>query len=720
MNSDSSRLRKSLSPPRCEPEAAGELVQLLQLAAPLDGPAPEVERLKSAVWRAERALVTTRADGWRWLVEAAELAGYRGVCLRRPWDAVRDELLPTGPVVGHGARGWLVVRGASGGDAEVVRAADGLTETLSQAELLAELGVDEGEALEWAVVQALGPAAPLVAEAERESPWSRLRYLVGPEARDLKILVAFALVVGMLNLATPVAVEALVNTVAFVGLLQPIIVLALVLALCLGLAGAVIAMEHVVVEMIQRRLFVRVATDLAWRLPRVRREGLDRIHGPELVNRFFDVATLQKVGAKLLLDGLTVVLSAGIGLIVLAFYHPLLLAFDVFLLAALAFVIGAMGRGAMTSAIKESSAKYAVADWLEELVRHPLAFQLAGGREVAIDHADTLANTYLERRGKHYKIVLRQLLGALALQVVTSAMLLGLGGWLVKVGQLTLGQLVASWLIVSLVLAAVTKLGGQLESVYDMLAAVDKLGYLFDLPLELETGETPDRRERPAQVELQGVGYAWPDGRVIPTSLDLSFAPGETVALLGPCGSGKSTLLELLHGQRRNTHGRIDYDGVDLRSLRPAALRTQVALARSGEVIAGTVADNLRLGNPGLRLDTLQAVLEAVGLWDAVQRLPGGLDTELTSFGRPLSARQADLLVLARVLASEPRLLLLDGVLDGLDERTHALLFSHLRERPPCTVIVATQRRDVAQRCARIVELDDRGTLRSPTPEVQA
>jgi len=701
----------------CSPAGANDLIQVLRRAAPSDGPPPAVERLKSAVWRAERALVGTQADGWDWLVEASELAGYRAVRLRAEWEVVREQLLSTGALVTHGARGWLVVREVSGGGSvEVTRVADGAEESLPQGRLLAELGVVGDEPAEWAVIQALSPAAPMEPAAERATPGARLRHLVAPEARDIKVLIAFALVVGLLNLATPVAVEALVNTVAFVGLVQPILVLALVLAACLGLAAAVRAMEAIVVELIQRRLFVRVATDLAWRLPRVRREGLDRVHGPELVNRFFDVATMQKVGAKLLLDGVTVVLSAGIGLLVLAFYHPLLLAFDVFLLAALAFVIGVMGRGAVRTAVKESSAKYAVADWLEELVRHPLAFQLSGGREMALDHADTLANTYLERRGRHYRVVLRQLIGALALQVVTSALLLGLGGWLVKIGQLTLGQLVASWLIVSLVLAAVAKLGNQLESVYDLLAAVDKLGYLFDLPLELETGETPARRPEPARLELTSVGYTWPGGRQVPSGISLQIEPGERVALLGPCGAGKTTLLELLHGQRECSVGRIDFDGIDLRSLRPAALRSQVALARSGEVIAGTVAANLRLGNPALQLEELRGVLEAVGLWESIQRLPAGLETELTSFGRPLSGRQADLLVLARVLASRPRLLLLDGVLDGLGSATHERVFEHLAKQS-CTVVVATQRQDVAVRCRRVVVLDARGTISPQEPQ---
>ncbi|MEZ6185628.1 MAG: ABC transporter ATP-binding protein [Planctomycetota bacterium] len=682
---------------------------MLQLAAPRESPPPETEQLKVAVWSAARAVPW--AEPWRWFSEAAELVGFRGVTLERTWSAVRSELLSVGPVILRDAAGWLVLREDTTGGVEVTRASDGQQRTLSPDAVLRELGGDPERSLTCGVLHALAPAAPVLAPLERPSPTARLRYLVAPEARDLKALVVFAVIVGALNLAIPVTVEALVNTVAFVGLLQPIVVLTLALAACLGFAAVVQALEAFTVELIQRRTFARVAMDLAWRLPRVRHEGLDNAHGPELVNRFFDVATLQKVGAKLLLDGLAVVLSAGVGLLVLAFYHPLLLAFDVFLLAALSFVILVLGRGGQRTAIKESSAKYAVADWLQELVRHPLAFQLAAGREVALDHADTLATTYLERRATHYRVVLRQLLSALALQVVTSALLLGLGGWLVKVGQLSLGQLVASWLIVSIVLAAVAKLGRQLESVYDLLAAVDKLGYLFDLPLELEAGEALPPQEGPARVSLLHVSHAWPGGRCVPREVSAELAPGERVALLGPSGAGKSTLLELLQGLRRCTGGRIDLDGVDLRSLRTAGLRAQVALARSGEVVSGTVAQNLRLGDPSLDLDRLRQALEGVGLWDAIQRLPAGLETPLASFGRPLSSRQADLLVLARVLLTRPRLVLLDGILDGLALEAAGKVLEHLQHAVPCTVVVATQRPDVADLCQRVLNLDVEGRL---------
>jgi ABC-type bacteriocin/lantibiotic exporter with double-glycine peptidase domain len=139
------------------------------------------------------------------------------------------------------------------------------------------------------------------------SPLRRLIGLIRPEGTDIRVVVAFAVGVGVLSLATPLAVEALVSTVAMNLLMQQLVILSLVLFVCLALAAAMRALQTLVVEAIQQRLFVRVTSDLAYRLPRVRADAFDREYGPELVNRFFDVLTVQKVGALLLLDGIAIV-----------------------------------------------------------------------------------------------------------------------------------------------------------------------------------------------------------------------------------------------------------------------------------------------------------------------------------------------------------------------------------------------------------------------------
>ncbi len=533
----------------------------------------------------------------------------------------------------------------------------------------------------------------VASDPRRRTPLRRLIALLQPEWSDIWIVVVFALVTGLLALATPLAVETLVNTVAFGRLLQPVLILALMLLAFLSFSAALRALQTYVVEIIQRRLFARVAADLAYRLPRVDVAALDRAHGHELVNRFFDVVTVQKVSAQLLLDGISLILAALIGMAVLAFYHPWLLGFDVVLLAMIAFTIIVLGRGATYTSIKESKTKYQMAAWLEDLIGCPTAFRHAGAAEFALDRADHFTYDYLTARKAHFRVLMRQIVFALVLQAFASTALLGLGGWLVISAQLTLGQLVASELIVTVIVGAFAKLGKHMESYYDLLAAVDKLGALFDLPMEDQDGlpRLPD--DGPATVELYGVGYESPSGQPLLDSLNLSIAAGERVMICGPSGSGKSLLLDLLFGTRMPSAGRLTISGIDPRDLRPDALRKHVTLARDIEVFSGTVAENVHLERPDISTNDVREALEQVSLLSDVQNLPDGLDTVLVESGFPLTTNQARKLMLARAIVARPNLLLVDGLIDALpDEDAEHLTQFLVEPSHPWTLVMVTGR----------------------------
>lgn len=327
--------------------------------------------------------------------------------------------------------------------------------------------------------------------AARPSPLRRTRQLLALEREDIVVIVIYGIALGLLSLAVPIAVQSLVNTVAFGSLIQPLVVLAVLLAVALTGAAILRALQVRIAEMLQRRLFVRIVTEIGGRLPRVSAKALEAANGPELLNRFFDVFTTQKSVASLLLGGVDALLIALVGLIVLAFYHPALLAFDIVLIICAILVLIPMGRGGTATSVAESKAKYAVAGWLEEMARHPLSFKLAGGEEFAAARINTLAGAYLAKRDRHFRIVFRQVVGALTIEVLASVSLLAVGGILVIERQLSIGQLVAAELIVTAVVASIAKLGGKVEVFYDLVAAVDKLGEILDLPIERSDGEDP-------------------------------------------------------------------------------------------------------------------------------------------------------------------------------------------------------------------------------------
>lgn len=553
--------------------------------------------------------------------------------------------------------------------------------------------------------QSLG-SSPASSEPHGESahpplrPLGRLRELFATERRELGAIVLFAFGVAVLSLATPIAIEALVNTVAFGVLLQPVLILSLVLFGCLALAAMIRALQALVVEYLQQRIFVRVVSDFARRLPRVRLEAYEREYGPDVLNRFLDVINVQKSAASLLLDGVAIVVSTLVGMIVLAFYHPALLGFDIALLIALAFLVFGLGRGGVRTGLAESHAKYETAVWLEEIARLPRTFKFYGGSQLVWDRAEELTRDYVHCRRRHFRVVWRQILFALALQVLVSSFLLGLGGWLVIERELNLGQLVAAELIVTLIVGSFTKLGKEIATFYDLCTGVEKLGKVTGLALEPASGEAPTHSEQgmALRVDLSqiGVGHGiW------------EIRPAEKVAITGRPGTGKSRLLDLVCGLREPTYGQVRVDGIDLHHLRLEGVRERIALVKEAEIIGGTVLDNLRVGREHLDLAEVRRALDAVGLQEAIQALPRGLETRLVPDGYPLSSSQALRLSIARGLLGRPRLLILDGVLDGLNlTDSPGLLPTLFDPTATWTLLVVTSREDVIARCDRTVSLN--------------
>ncbi|WP_375743128.1 ATP-binding cassette domain-containing protein [Corallococcus interemptor] len=542
------------------------------------------------------------------------------------------------------------------------------------------------------------------------TPWERLKAVLTPERGDLWVLIVYGAGVGLLSLVVPITAQAVVNTAAFGTVLQPLAVLGLVVCGLLVLAGGLRVMQVLVAERLQQRLFARMAVDLAWRLPRVRQQAHDTFRVSELVNRFMDVMTIQKATGLILLDGLALALQALVGLVLLAFYSPLLLGFDLLLLGSMALVLFGLGRGAVRSSVQESYRKYEVVGWLTELARVPLAFWGPEGGALALRRADEATQAYLEARNGHFRILLRQVVGTLAVQALASGLLLGVGGWLVTRQQLSLGQLVAAELIVAPVAASFAKFGKYLETLYDLLAAVDKVGQLFDLPLQPEDGEPLDRRDgRAAALRLRDVSLPpTPLSTAALRGVDLTVEPGSRVAIVGPYSSGKRLLMDVSVGLREPSHGFVELDGMDLREVSTGSLRAQVALVRGIHLFDGTVQENVAVGRAEVSLQDVRQALDAVGLLDELVRLPDGLRTRLTGGHTQLSPGQAQRLMLARALVGRPRLLVLDEALDSLDADVRARVVDRLlAPGSPWTLLLTTHLPELAARCDRTLRMQD-------------
>lgn len=515
-------------------------------------------------------------------------------------------------------------------------------------------------------------------------PYGRLLRLLRQDWRDLVAIGAYTLIVGVLSLAVPLAASAVVNTIATGVLLQPLVVLTLIVLGCLTFAGLLQLLQMVIAERLQQRIFARIALRLAARLPFVRQAALENRYGPQLVNRFFDVVTAQKTLAKLLLTVPAAALSILVGLLLLAVYSPYLLAFNLAFILFVGFVWLGLGVGGLESSLKESSGKYRVAEWLEELGRCQTGFKVSGVSGFALERADALVLDYIQARRSHFRVLFRQAVGSYLFRAVANAGILAIGGWLVIGGQLTLGQLVAAELVVLTVLSAQEKLIRSLEDLYDLLTSLEKLAQATDLPIERRGGRSMLHRPgEGASVHCRNLRFGYRQGMAVLDQLHLSLKPGERVSLVGTSGAGKSTLSGLLWGLRQPDQGTVSINSVEVRDADLDDLRRVVGLVgdTDDEIFEGSIEQNIVLGRSFIRYEDVVWALEVSQLSDELAKLPEGLRTQLVSGERNLSRGQAQRLLIARALVARPQLLILDEAFTGIDECDKLAILDHIYSR---------------------------------------
>ena len=250
-------------------------------------------------------------------------------------------------------------------------------------------------------------------------------------------------------------------------------------------------------------------------------------------------------------------------------------------------------------------------------------------------------------------------------------------------------------------------LAAQYHASADGRAVSERLLALVDQPAEIRTGAVTPPDPRLAPVRLHGVSFAYPGSGTVVEQVDLELAPRETVALVGPSGSGKSTLASLLLRLAEPIAGRITVGGVDLASCDPAAWRRQLAwVPQRPTLFRGTVADNIRLGNPGASAGRVEEAALLAGAAAFVHDLPDGFETVVGDGGRALSAGQLQRLALARAFLRDASLVILDEPTANLDRGSAELVEEAIeRLRENRTLLLIAHSPELARRADRIVTL---------------
>lgn len=524
-----------------------------------------------------------------------------------------------------------------------------------------------------------------------KTPWQRLSELLNLDRAAVTQLYLYALFSGIVALSLPLGIQSVIHFIQAGQVSTSWFILILLVIGGVVLTGVLQIMQLRIMETIQQRIYVRYSFDFAYRFPRINRAALDDKIPGELMNRFFDVVSLQKGISKVLLDLSSALLLIVFSLLVLSFYHPFYIAFSLALVTLIYIVFRPIMRRGIRTSLEESKHKYKTAYWLQEIARADWSFRLAPSGNHSLDKLDTHANDYLSSREAHFKVLWAQYIWMIALKSIAVAALLGLGGYLVIDQQMNLGQFVAAEILILLILGAVEKIIQLLETVYDVFTSLEKLGQVQDLPMSFEY--TADAISGDAFFPVEVIDISQERINIV-----LRIDQLERVFIEG-CKEQESVLLL-----------RSLVDAGVSETLRP---RWNNALPHP-EMIAGgyahvgwftpdtylfegTIRENILLGRTGIDNAQLRKALETVDLHENLSGRTAGYETIIREGLHSLSVNERERVLLARAIVHSPTLLLISffgSSLTGIEQGE--VLNRIAGNYPGATIVCAAPGKSVA------------------------
>jgi ABC-type bacteriocin/lantibiotic exporter with double-glycine peptidase domain len=492
------------------------------------------------------------------------------------------------------------------------------------------------------------------------TPWQRLVRLLTAERQLLGRVLLIAAFGGLIGLSLPLGIQAIINFIQVGRISTSWIVLVSFVLVGIFLSGWLQIRQQWLVEYLQQRIFAKASMEFSMRIPRILFEQLEKRNPAELMNRFFDVLTVQKGVSKLIIDFSTAVLQVFFGLILLALYHPFFILFDILIIALVVILIRmAMGRGLETS-IKESTWKYSVVRWLEEVAVNLESFRMTPKTDMAVETTDGLTDNYVSARRDHFRVLVRHYIALLIFKLLIAAGLLVLGSILVIENQIGIGQFVAAEIVILLITSSVEKIILNLETVYDVLTALEKIGSVTDLELE-EEGELDNYNNDATMLEIDSVELLQ-DNYQVPLVIDhFEVNAGERVFIQYTHPFFVRTMVQLITGRKTDYSGHLTFRGRSVKSLNLANYRSRLGeLWGRDELFSGSILDNIRLGRD-ISNDEIEQTLENIGLLREIRMLPEAENTKVQPFSNLISPVIVKGILLARNLIDEPDLLLIDA-----------------------------------------------------------
>jgi ABC-type bacteriocin/lantibiotic exporter with double-glycine peptidase domain len=538
--------------------------------------------------------------------------------------------------------------------------------------------------------------------------WKRFVGLLQLDRRDILQIFYYAIFAGIVSLTLPLGIQAIINLIQGAQISTSWILLVVLVTLGVAFTGALQVYQMRIIENIQQKIFTRASFEFAYRFPKIKMTELRNLYPPELANRFFDTLTIQKGLSKILIDFPIALLQIIFGLMLLSFYHPFFIIYGILLLVLIYIVFKYTAQKGLETSLYESKYKYKVAHWIQEIARAIVSFKLSGKTNLALDKNDGLVEEYLKYREGHFKILILQFIQMIGFKVLVTGGLLLIGGILVINQQMNIGQFVAAEIIILIVIGATEKLILGLESFYDVLTSLEKLGQVVDKELETQDGDQPNLDE--LELELDGISYIVEDReKPIIDNVSMKIPYRQTVVINGPSGSGKTSLLKMIAGVIEPTLGNVYVNDNKLKTISLNHYRGMVGQTLAEDTpFEGTLLENITFGDKNVSDEDIQWAIDQTGLRDFLKEQPNGLRTMIYPEGKQISFTIAKKIVLARSIVHKPKLLILKEPLEHFNnaeaDKIRKFLTSDERS---WTLVVVSQHPDWIKSCSTVYTLEN-------------
>jgi len=521
-----------------------------------------------------------------------------------------------------------------------------------------------------------------MANTLNHSPLWRFRRLLSLEKNDITQVYMYAFFNGIVNLSLPLGIQAIVNLIQGGQMTTSWYILVGLVIGGITLTGILQLLQLRIVENISQRIFSNASFEFALRIPKIKYQEFRNYYGPDLANRFFDTLTIQKGLPKILIDFSLGIFQVIAGLIVLSLYHSFFIIFSVLLVIVVYLIISATGPKGLKTSIQESSSKYKIAFWLEEIARTKLTFKLASDNKLNLSNTDHHVNKYLKAREKHFGVIISQSVYLIIFKVLVAAGLLITGSILVFNEQMNIGQFVAAEIIIILIIASVEKIIKTIESIYDVLTALEKMGFVFDKPMDENEGVRLKDSDISFGIEAENLSYRYDEA---PTStlneLNFKIPENSSALIVGPSSSGKSTLMKLISGILEPTDGIIKYNGFSLRALQFNKIKEEIGFYISNsDIFQGTILENITLDRDKATPENINRAITITGLSPYLSQMTLGFNTKIDPEGNKVPTNIKKRILLARAIATNPKLLILEDPLDHVSKEEKEKIISALTD----------------------------------------